>query len=141
MNVPPTPTSQISDTTSVNTANTTATTASSAMQKDLLTAAWTCVGSLVTIKTDGRCFTGRIFSYDYMSKMLVLKIVKQGQYQDTVLLNSRNISDITQHEEGPLTKAEITREFSIGEISRLEQDRLMDQCNSLLEERKQYLLK
>jgi len=42
------------------------------MHKEMLTSAWTSVGEKVTVEVDGKSITGRIFSYDYMSKMLVL---------------------------------------------------------------------
>ena len=43
-------------------------------------------------------------------------------------------------EEQPLTKSHIKKEFCIGEISKVEQDLVVDRCNTLLEERKKKLL-
>ena len=65
---------------------------------------------------------GRIFCYDFHSKALVLKTQPDGKnYGETVLINTRNASDIVAVENAPaLTKEEIKREFSAGDISKLE---------------------
>ena len=51
---------------------TTTTQGGSAVQRELITASWAAVGSLIEVTVDSRVFKGRIFCYDYSSKTLVL---------------------------------------------------------------------
>ena len=51
---------------------TTTTQGGSTVQRELITASWAAVGSLIQVTVDEKVFRGRIFCYDYSSKTLVL---------------------------------------------------------------------
>ena len=139
--------SQHSDSTSQNTANTSAT--SSTFIRDLVTASWASVGSLIKVTVDGHSITGRIFCYDYSSKSLVLSklnlsdsllnvetLIDEDHYGDTVLINAKCVQDIMKLEQAPQSKEEIRREFSCGDISQVELDRVYQQLDVQLEKRR-----
>jgi hypothetical protein len=69
-------------------------------------------------------------------------MIDEKNYGDTIILNTRNVSDLQlcPDEEQTLSKSHIEKEFCIGEISKVEQDLVVDRCNMLLEERKKKLL-
>lgn len=56
------------------------------------------------------------------------------------MINTRNATDVTVIENSePLSQDEILREFSTGEISKLAQDRMFDELEEKLQERKNLL--
>lgn len=55
---------------------TTTTQAGPTVQRELITASWAAVGSLIQVTVDGKVFRGRIFCYDYSSKTLVLSRIR-----------------------------------------------------------------
>jgi hypothetical protein len=61
-------------------------------------------------------------------------------YSDTIFVNTRNASNIEIVEHAPpLTKEEIKNEFSAGDISKQEQDMVMDNLDVQIERRRRYL--
>ena len=60
-------------------------------------------------------------------------------YGDTIMINTRNATDIQIIEGESLTKEEIRKEFTTGDISKIEQDRVYEKLDDELEIRKRYL--
>ena len=66
-------------------------------------------------------------------------MVDTRTYGDTIMINTRNATDIEIIEGEPLTREEIRKEFSTGDISKIEQDRVYEKLDDELEKRKRYL--
>ena len=47
-------------------------------------------------------------------------LIDEDNYGDTVLINAKSVQEATKLEQAPLSKEEIKREFSCGDISKVE---------------------
>ena len=47
-------------------------------------------------------------------------LIDEDKYGDTVLINAKSVQEATKLEQAPLSKEEIKREFSCGDISKVE---------------------
>ncbi len=66
-------------------------------------------------------------------------MIDTKNYGDTIMINTRNATDVISHESEPISRDEIKREFSTGDISKIEQDRVFEKLETALEKRKKIL--
>ena len=66
-------------------------------------------------------------------------MIDEDNYGDTVLINVKCVQDIVKLEQAPLSKEEIKREFSYGDNSKVEIDRVYQNLDVQLEQRRLYL--
>ena len=96
--------------------------------------------------------TGRIYNYDFSTKILILKTVERpGRvdefFTDSVIINSRNILQFEHYKdyEKPLklqkelTESEIKQQFTVGEIDRFDRDKMQEKLEQAIKERRAML--
>ena len=78
---------------------------------------WLAGSFATTLQAKHLCW---VSAPSFWTQLWAETLIDEDNYGDTVLINAKSIQEATKLEQAPLSKEEIKREFSCGDISKVE---------------------